>query len=620
MLFHTFFVATLDEQKAVTERRAPQSLPAHASLQFRGDATATNSLLPPFNTLLPFCFPLQGGRAVTGRRDQEHCFTLTINADGARLHGFCREALGILGPTAKIGGGRLRPALHGSAPVLCIISDYLWPSVFFKVLQTVEASLKASPLTLHAVGNGNLPASMPEDWPAADILKHLLSQRLKPSTRSLTLAVPPRGSVPVQGRSGREEVRVPTALAGPQEYADIHPSRLLWYVTPRQMVSILAAMLMERRVIFMSATEIGKLPLAVHAAAALLHPFSWRHVYLPLVPQALQDYVTAPMPLLAGVWEQVLVEMQAHDDKLLNSALVVDLDVPGRCIPEVGCIDDDAALLPSEPTEKLISRLDRVKELLSSASDDRCAVEVYHAIAEFLTCLIGPWEKCLISSDAATNSSPIEFDVEALKALQQRRGEDFFVFQESFLHSQMFDHFIQERLLARSSSAQAAVNTQSQVPPLPKKITKLPKKTDEMNRIMGTKKSEESLLDDDSISRNVPGLISIDDPILAPIPTLTPNPGFGMVAPTQGVVVGAKFDQKFDQPKTVGPKENGAARSKEQKESSREVGNGQGLIKPSIIKRESREEWEWSLRSGKDDLFRDLVLQATRDLGKQQKP
>ena len=618
MLFHTFFVATLDEQKAVTERRGPQSLPAHASLLFRGDASsATNSLLPPFNTLLPFCFPLQGGRAVTGRRDQEHCFTLTINADGARLHGFCREALGILGPT-KIGGGRLRPALHGSAPVLCIISDYLWPSVFFKVLQTVEASLKASPLTVHAVGNGNLPASMPEDWPAADILKQLLSQRLTPSTRSLTLAVPPRGSVPVQDRSGRKEVRVPAALAGLKEYADIHPSRLLWYVTPRQMVSILAAMLMERRVIFMSATEIGKLPLAVHAAAALLHPFSWRHVYLPLVPQALQDYVTAPMPLLAGVWEQVLVEMQAHDDKLLNSALVVDLDVPGRCIPEVGCIDDDAALLPSEPTEKLILRLDRVKELLSSAGDDRCAVEVYHAIADFLTCLIGPWEKCLVSSDAAVNGSSIELDVEALKALQQRRGEDFFVFQESFLHSQMFDHFIQERLRARSSPAQAAVNTQSQVLSLPKKITKTPKKTDEMNRLMGSTKNEESLLDDDSI-RNAPGLISIDDPTLAPTPILTPNPKFGMAVPTQGGMVGAKLEQKFDQPKKGGPKVNGAAELREQKESRREAGDGHGLINPSIKKESSIGE-EWSLSGGKDDLFRDLVLQATRDLGKQQKP
>ena len=85
-------------------------------------------------------------------------------------------------------------------------------------------------------------------------------------------------------------------------------------------------------------------------------------------------------------------------------------------------------------------------------------------------------------------------------------------------------------------------------------------------------------------------------------------------------MLGANFEQKFDQPKTVGPKVNGVAELREQKESRSEAGDGHGLIKPSI-KKESSIGGEWSLSNGKDDLFRDLVLQATRDLGgKQQKP
>lgn len=540
---------------------------------------------------------------MTGRRDHEHCFTLTTNADGARLHGFCRQAFGIVGPTKSGGGRGGKSATHGSPPVLCIISEYLWPSVFFKVLQTVEASLKASPLTVHAAGNGSLPSSMPEEWAAASILKHLLSHRLTSSVRSLTLAGTPRGSVPgVQmGRSRGEEVRIPNALAGPQEYADIHPARLLWYVTPRQMVSILAAMLMERRVIFMSATEIGKLPLAVHAAAALLHPFSWRHVYLPLVPQALQDYVTAPMPLLAGVWEQVLVDMQEHDAKLLNSALVVDLDLPGRCIPEVGCIDDDAALLPVEPTEKLISRLDRVKELLSGPGDDRCAVEVYHAVADFLTGLVGPWEKCLVHSHGP-NGSSIEFDVEAMKMLQQRRGEDFFVFQESFLHSQMFDHFIQERLVLCSSLAKAGPKTKAQPrqPSLPLEITK--PKAEEEEGTTNTK-NEESLLDDDLVN-NTNELISIEDGIQTrtrtdsrtetQIPTLYPTP-----TDNSPLKDGMALHQWQDYPTGIESQRNTQTR-------------GQKGPKRSTM--DSTDAGEWSLNSGKDDVFRDLVIQATQNM------
>lgn len=70
-------------------------------------------------------------------------------------------------------------------------------------------------------------------------------------------------------------------------FAGIPLARLLWFVTPRQAVSLLAAMLLERRVV-LTAEDPGKVALAVHAAAALLHPFEWQHVYLPLLPEGLK--------------------------------------------------------------------------------------------------------------------------------------------------------------------------------------------------------------------------------------------------------------------------------------------------------------------------------------------
>lgn len=39
----------------------------------------------------------------------------------------------------------------------------------------------------------------------------------------------------------------------------------------------------------------------IHAAAALLYPFSWAHTYIPVVPESLLDTVCCPTPFMVGV-------------------------------------------------------------------------------------------------------------------------------------------------------------------------------------------------------------------------------------------------------------------------------------------------------------------------------
>lgn len=52
----------------------------------------------------------------------------------------------------------------------------------------------------------------------------------------------------------------------------------------------------ERRVL-MVAQERDTVSAAVHAAAALLHPLRWQHIYLPLLPLALKASTCALPPL-----------------------------------------------------------------------------------------------------------------------------------------------------------------------------------------------------------------------------------------------------------------------------------------------------------------------------------
>lgn len=47
----------------------------------------------------------------------------------------------------------------------------------------------------------------------------------------------------------------------------------------------------------------------IHAAAALLYPFSWAHTYIPVVPESLLATVCCPTPFMVGVQMRFLQEV-----------------------------------------------------------------------------------------------------------------------------------------------------------------------------------------------------------------------------------------------------------------------------------------------------------------------
>ena len=59
-------------------------------------------------------------------------------------------------------------------------------------------------------------------------------------------------------------------------------------------------MLHERRVMIKS-TRLSRLTGCVQAANSLLYPMQWQHIYIPILPKQLIEYLNAPMPFLIGV-------------------------------------------------------------------------------------------------------------------------------------------------------------------------------------------------------------------------------------------------------------------------------------------------------------------------------
>ena len=83
------------------------------------------------------------------------------------------------------------------------------------------------------------------------------------------------------------ELEVPPALGNGTGNAGLPLARLLWHLPARAMVSLIEALLLERRIL-MVAQDKDTVSTAVHSAAAMLYPFSWQHIYLPLLPLALK--------------------------------------------------------------------------------------------------------------------------------------------------------------------------------------------------------------------------------------------------------------------------------------------------------------------------------------------
>lgn len=71
------------------------------------------------------------------------------------------------------------------------------------------------------------------------------------------------------------------------------------------MMIIFASMLYERRIIFTS-KKLTRLSACVQSANDVIYPMIWQHIFIPVLPMALIDYLLAPMPFLIGVPDEVM--------------------------------------------------------------------------------------------------------------------------------------------------------------------------------------------------------------------------------------------------------------------------------------------------------------------------
>ncbi|KAG8195612.1 hypothetical protein JTE90_017909 [Oedothorax gibbosus] len=193
-------------------------------------------------------------------------------------------------------------------------------------------------------------------------------------------------------------------------------------VDAQNMMIIFASMLHERRILI-SSKKLSRLSACVQAANALIYPMHWQHIFIPVLPKHLSDYLSAPMPFLIGIPATTLTKM-----KLTEMGDIVYLDADENKI-ETPFEDLDA--LPSEVLQSLRHDLKHPQDMLGDA--------VSRAFLRALVKLIGGYWNAL----KLRQGEKITFHSELFV---QSRPPAMQPFLQKMLELQIFQQFIESRL------------------------------------------------------------------------------------------------------------------------------------------------------------------------------
>ena len=76
-------------------------------------------------------------------------------------------------------------------------------------------------------------------------------------------------------------------------------------------------------IIFFSSLDYERLMLCSNCATALLFPFTWQHVFVPILPTSQRAFLDAPVPYIMGL----RVDPNSVDAKYLNLPNVVSSEL-----------------------------------------------------------------------------------------------------------------------------------------------------------------------------------------------------------------------------------------------------------------------------------------------------
>ncbi|XP_071155821.1 uncharacterized protein [Mytilus edulis] len=326
-----------------------------------------------------FAFPCDSERYTT--KVDHFTFVLT-DLESKYKFGYCRQAQGV-------------------QTCLCIVSCLPWFDVFYTILNKLAEMINTTD----------------NDDNVTELLRATYANGV------------PTPGVPVQIIVGQDMLNftAPDISKLPSIPTNRNLTEYYSAVDTENMMRIFASMLHERRILITS-KKLSRLTSCVHASTALLYPMHWQHLFIPILPPHLLDYVTAPMPYVIGIHSAVLEKARKNE---ISDAVILDVDT-NTLITDY----DDFEDLPSEISSYLKRHLkkDKIIQQMSTNGD-----VISKAFMQALVRLIGGYRDALRFHPG----EPITFDPEAFV---QSRPSSMQPFLDSMFELQIFQQFINDRL------------------------------------------------------------------------------------------------------------------------------------------------------------------------------
>lgn len=256
-----------------------------------------SSITSELRDIPQFCFPdLETIKLESGERSKTEHFTFTLtDKDGSRIYGICLRNL-------SSGEGQQYNIRRRPKYCLCIITRYPFFAMFRLVLIQVQAM------------------KLLDQHSELYFLEAIYNHRVLSRRDNIEIAMMPSLRI-------YRPFKINTS-----DGKSSHPiSPLCEILGIDKFFLLMSAALCERRIIFI-ANDVEALSAAVHAAAAMLYPFQWQHILIPLLPSNLLSYASAPMPYIIGVRRYLLSRLVKE---ALADVIIVDVDT-GECTVQGG--------------------------------------------------------------------------------------------------------------------------------------------------------------------------------------------------------------------------------------------------------------------------------------------
>ncbi|XP_054327969.1 DENN domain-containing protein 2D isoform X3 [Pongo pygmaeus] len=226
--------------------------------------------------------------------------------------------------------------------------------------------------------------------------------------------------------SGTEFISLTRPLDSHLEHVDF--SSLLHCLSFEQILQIFASAVLERKIIFL-AEGLSTLSQCIHAAAALLYPFSWAHTYIPVVPESLLATVCCPTPFMVGVQMRFQQEVM---DSPMEEVLLVNL-CEGTFLMSVG---DEKDILPPKLQDDILDSLGQGINELKTA--EQINEHVSGPFVQFFVKTVGHYASYIKREANGQGHFQERSFCKALTSKTNRR------FVKKFVKTQLFSLFIQE--------------------------------------------------------------------------------------------------------------------------------------------------------------------------------